>query len=73
MTHWTGKRTSSRLRSEATSTCSRWSSSDGPWYQAMFAERSTTLSPWSALTGMKVTSSKSRPAANAMNSSRIDS
>src|SRR5690242_20989438 len=52
MTYCTGNLTSIRLRSEAMCTCSRWCSSEGPSYQGMLAERSTTLSPCSAEIGI---------------------
>ena len=71
ITYCTGNRTSTRLRSEAMCTCSRWCSSDGPSYQGMFAERVTMLSPCSAEIGMTVRSGASSLAANAVNSSAI--
>ncbi len=52
MTYCTGKRVSTRSRSEATCTCSRWCISVGPEYHGVFSERFTTLSPWSAEIGM---------------------
>ncbi len=54
-------------------TCSRWWSSDAPWYQGMLAERWTTLSPCSAEMGMKVRSATSSRLAKAVNSSRMRS
>ena len=45
----------------------------GPWYQGMFAEWLTTLSPSRALTGMNVRSVNSSFLANSVNSSRISS
>ncbi len=71
MTYCTGKRTSTRLRSEAMCTFSRWCSSEVPWYQGMFSERETTLSPWSAEIGMNVRSGTFSLDAKAVNSSRI--
>ena len=62
-----------RLRSEAMWRFSRWCSSDGPSYQGMFADRSTTLSPCSAEIGMKVRSPTVSLAAKAVNSSLIRS
>ena len=68
-TYWTGKRASSRLRSEAMNTSSRWCSSEPPSYQGMFWERLTTLSPSRAEIGMTVRSVMSSLAAKAWNSS----
>ena len=46
ITYCTGKRTSTRLRSEAMCTCSRWCSSDGAVVPGhVLGPRSTTLSP----------------------------
>ena len=73
MTYCTGNRASTKLRSLAMWTCSRWCSSDGPSYQGMFADRVTTLSPCSAEIGMTVRSGMFSFAANAVNSSRIAS
>ncbi len=73
MTNCTGNRVSTRFRSLATCTCSRWCSSDEPSYQGEFAERVTTLSPCSAEIGMTVRSGTLSFAAKAVNSSRIDS
>ena len=73
MTYCTGKRTSTRLRSLATWTFSRWCSSDGPSYQGMLSERLTTLSPLSAETGMIVRSGTRSLVANAVNSSWMSS
>ena len=56
MTYWTGKRSSSRLRSASISTVSRCSSSGRPPYHGIASERSTTLSPRSALIGTKAVS-----------------
>ena len=52
ITHCTGKRRSSWLRSPVISTVSRCSSSVGPAYQDIASVRSTTLSPFSAETGI---------------------
>ena len=62
-----------RFRSEAMCTCSRWCSSDGPSYQGMLPDRSTTLSPFSAEIGMNVRSWISSLVANSENSSQISS
>ncbi len=68
MTCWTGKRTSTRFRSEAMWTFSRWCSRLGPWYHGMFAERETTLSPLSAEMGTTVRSGTSSLVVKAQNS-----
>ncbi len=72
-TYCTGNRTSIRLRSEAMCTSSRWCSSDVPSYQGELADRSTTLSPLRADTGMVVRSAMSSLAAKLRNSVRISS
>ncbi len=71
MTNCTGNRTSTRLRSDAMCTCSRWCSNDGPSYQGMFSERATMLSPCSAEIGMTVRSGASSFIAKQENSSAI--
>jgi hypothetical protein len=73
MTYCTGKRVSTRSRSEATCTFSRWWSSDGPSYQFMFSDRVTTLSPSSAEIGMIVRSGIESFVANDVNSWWISS
>jgi hypothetical protein len=73
MTYWTGNRESTRFRSLATCTCSRWCSNEAPAYQGMFVERVTTLSPARAEIGMTVRSGMSSLAAKEVNSSRMDS
>ncbi len=73
MTYWTGKRTSTRFRSLATWSRSRWLSSGDPSNQGMLAERVTTLSPWSAETGMNVRSPTRSRVANSPNSARMSS
>ena len=64
-TSWTGKRKSSRLRSEPMYTVSRSVISGEPVYQGMFGLFVTTLSPSSAEIGMKWTSGISRREAKA--------
>src|SRR6266550_147155 len=73
ITYWTGNRTSTRLRSEATYSRSRWRRSGSPSYQGMFSDCVTTLSPCSAEIGMNDRSRTRRRVANSTNSSRIDS
>ena len=72
-TYCTGKRTSTRLRSLATCSRSRWLSSGAPSNQGMLVERVTTLSPLSAESGMKVRSRRRSREANSVNSRRIPS
>src|SRR5216117_2998306 len=71
MTYCTGKRTSTRFRSDAWCTCSRWCSSDGPSYHGMRADRVTMLSPCSAETGTTVRSGTSSFIAKQENSLAI--
>jgi len=59
-TSCTGKRKSSRLRSEPMYTVSSSGSSGEPVYQGMFGLGATTLSPLRAEIGMKWTSGSSR-------------
>ncbi|MNY22734.1 hypothetical protein D3C86_1563690 [compost metagenome] len=58
-----------RARSDSapvsTSTVSRKCNRLRPWYQLMFSDSFTTLSPFKALTGMKFTSFRFNSAANA--------
>ena len=56
ITYCTGKRKSTRLRSALMVTVSRWCRTLGPSYHGMRSLFLTTLSPASALTGMKVMS-----------------
>ena len=58
ITYWTGSRAGASTRSSAT--LSRWDSSGSPPYQGMRPERSTTLSPCSALIGMNSVSCRPR-------------
>ena len=65
-THCTGSRNgASCIRSWSTSTVSRYSISVGPAYQGIASERSTTLSPRSAESGISVNSSSPSCSANA--------
>src|SRR6185369_5823504 len=73
MTYCTGNRTSTRFRSDAMCTCSRWCSSAGPSYHGLFGDRVTMLSPCRAEIGTIVRSGASSLAANAVNSSAMDS
>ena len=73
ITNCTGNRTSTRFRSEAMCTCSRWCNRDGPSYHGMFADRVTMLSPCSAEIGMTARSGASSFIAKQENSSAIDS
>ena len=56
MTYCTGIRNGALTSGPATGTDSRWCSSVGPSYQGVCGDRSTTLSPSSADTGIVVTS-----------------
>ena len=71
LTYCTGKRRSIRLRSEAMCTVSSWCSSVSPWYHGMCVLGSTTLSPFSADSGMKRRSPMSSRVAKSMYS-RLD-
>ena len=51
----TGKRPISKFEFSEIFTVSKKSSSVGPWYQGVFADLSTILSPFKALIGTKVT------------------
>src|SRR5918992_1503298 len=55
ITYWTGRRAGPSATPLAAGTDSRCSSSDWPPYHGIASERSTTLSPCSAETGMKPT------------------
>src|ERR671916_1146144 len=63
MTYCTGKRNPVRSCSASTGTASRCSSSVGPGYQGVCAERAATLSPSSAETGIVVTAPSAQPSA----------
>ncbi len=62
-----------RFQSEAMYTSSRWCSSEDPPNHGMLSLRSTTLSPFSAETGMNVRSPTSSFRAKSRNSDLIDS
>ncbi|ODS03725.1 hypothetical protein AUC71_08100 [Methyloceanibacter marginalis] len=53
------------------STCSKYSSSVGPEYQGISAERATTLAPVSAATGIAVISVKPKLPASARKSASM--
>ena len=70
-THWTGMRNAPSASSSSTGTVSRYPSSVGPWYQGVCSLGAMMLSPFSADSGMKVTSSSPTRAANSRYSSAI--
>ena len=61
MTYCTGIRNGALTSGPVTGTDSRWCSSVGPSYHGVRGERSTTLSPSSADTGMVTTASSAKP------------
>ena len=65
MTYCTGIRNGALTSGPATGTDSRWCSSVGPSYQGVCGERSTTLSPSSADTGIVTTASSAKPSERA--------
>jgi hypothetical protein len=70
-THCTGIRNDCSARSSSTGTVSRKPSSVGPWYHGVFALGTTMLSPFSADSGMNVTSSRPMRRAKSRYSSSI--